>query len=257
MNKDKISSNVAVVLSNISEQAENLLGSNFVGFYVHGSIAMDCFNPLVSDIDFLIVVRAKMSVREKQDLAKILLNTKHDNPKGVETSVVLSEYTKNPVFPTPYEFHFSREWAERYRHNEVDLTKENSDPDLDAHFMIIKKRGVVWRGLPIDEVFSEIPKEFYIKSLLYDFDDLDKNILANPVYGILNACRTVAYLQNELILSKKEGGEWALKNFDEQYLPIIRQALLSYETGEKFFELDSEMQNSFVRYVKGLVEQFS
>lgn len=257
MNKDKISSNIAILLDNIADKVENLFGRNFVGFYVHGSIAMDCFNPLVSDIDFLIVCRAKMSVREKQDLAKILLNAKYNNPKGVETSVVLLEYTKNPVFPTPYEFHFSREWAERYRHNEVNLTKENSDLDLAAHFMIIKKRGVVWRGLQVDEVFSEISKEFYIKSLLYDFDDLDKNILANPVYGILNACRTVAYLQNQLILSKKEGGEWALKNFDEQYISIMRQALLSYETGEKFLELDSEMQNSFVRYVKGLVEQFS
>ncbi|MBI3038277.1 DUF4111 domain-containing protein [bacterium] len=252
-----VSENIKYLLDNITDQTEKLLRGNFVGLYVHGSIAMGCFNPLVSDIDFLIVVRAKMGVQGKLDLAKTLLGTKHDIPKGMEMSVVLLEHARNPVFPTPFEFHFGKEHAEHYRRNEVDLEKENTDPDLAAHFTIAKRRGIVWRGLPTDEVFSEIPKEFYVKSLLYDFDDLDKNIINNPVYGILNACRTLAYLKNELILSKKEGGEWALKNFSEQFFQIVRQALSSYETGENVLELNDNTRNSFVRYVKERMERLS
>jgi len=246
-----------MLLDNISAKAENLLGENFVGLYVHGSIAMDCFNPLIGDIDFLIVAREKMSIEEKRDLAQFLLTAKYNVPQGIEMSIVLLKYAKNPVFPTPFEFHFGKEWEEKYRCGEIDYSKENIDPDLAAHFVVTKKRGVAWRGLPIDEVFSDVSKELYVKSLLYDFGDLDKNILANPVYGILSACRTIAYLKDELVLSKKEGGEWALKNFDERYFSIVRQALSSYKTGEKFPEFDRNTQDSFVHYVKRLVEQLS
>ncbi|MDP2860969.1 MAG: DUF4111 domain-containing protein [bacterium] len=253
----QISPAIKILLDDIADKIEKLLGDNFVGLYVHGSIAMNCFNPLISDIDFLIVIREKIGVREKRNLAQILLDAKCDAKKGVETSVVLLKYTKNPVFPTPFEFHFSKGWEEKYRRNEVDYSKESFDPDLGAHFTVTKKRGFVWRGLPISKVFSDVPKEFYKKSLLYDFNDLDKNIFANPVYGILNACRTVAYLKDEIVLSKKEGGEWALENLDIQYCPIVRQALLSYETGEKFSELNKHTTDSFVHYLKSLVKRFS
>lgn len=248
---------IKILLDNLTEKTEKLFGNNFIGLYVHGSIAMGCFNPWVSDVDFLIVVRAKMSVQEKRDLVKILLETDHDIPRGIEMSVVLLEHTKNPVFPTPFEFHFGKELAEKYRRNEIDLAQEKTDPDLAAHFMITKRRGIVWRGLPIDEVFSEIPKEFYIKSLLFDFDDLDKNIISNPVYGILNACCTIAYLKDNLVLSKKEGGVWALKNFEELYIPVVRQALSSYETGEKFLELDNRIRGVLIGYLKELVKQLT
>ena len=198
-----------------------------------------------------------MSIEEKRDLGQILLNAKHNIPKGIEMSSVLLKYAKNPVFPTPFEFHFGKELNEKYRRDEVEYSKENIDPDLAAHFIVTKQRGIAWRGLPIDEVFSDVPKEFYVKSLLYDFKDLYKNILANPVYGILSACRTIAYLKDGIVLSKKEGGEWALKHFDERYFPIMSKGLSSYQTGERFPELDANTRDSFVHYVKKLVEQLS
>lgn len=248
---------IGALFDDIADQAEELLGGNYVGLYVHGSIAMGCFNPLVSDVDCLIVVRAKLSLQEKRDLAKTLLDREYRFPKGIEMSVVLLKHTRTPVFPTPYEFHLSNEWAERYRRDEVDLSEENSDPDLAAHFMITRRRGAAWRGLPVDEVFADVPKEFYTKSLLHDLDDLNENILANPVYGILNACRTIAYLRDGPVLSKKEGGEWALQNFDEQHAPLVRRALWSYETGERLPELDGNARDAFVGYVKGMVEKFT
>ncbi|WP_245585925.1 nucleotidyltransferase domain-containing protein [Paenibacillus pinihumi] len=42
------------------------LGSNLAGIYVHGSVAMGCFNPEKSDLDLLVVVYKKLS-RDVQD----------------------------------------------------------------------------------------------------------------------------------------------------------------------------------------------
>ncbi len=245
------------VLDNIADQVQKLLSDNFVGFYIHGSIAMGCFNPLVSDVDFLIVVRNKMSAAEKQNLAQIMLYENYNVPNGIEMSVVLLAYTSNPVFPTPFEFHFSREYEEKYRRDEVDFSTENSDPDLAAHFTVTKMRGIAWRGLPIDDVFSDVPREMYVKSLLHDFKDLEKNIVDRPVYAILNACRTIAYLKDELVISKKEAGEWAFENIDRQYSAIVHQALASYITGEIPVELNEKELDTFVSYAKTKLKEYT
>lgn len=257
MSQNSILLDITSLLDNIANQLEKTLDGNFVGLYVHGSVAMGCFNPLESDVDFLVVIRNKLSIEEKQKLVQILLKESHKVPKGVEMSVVLQAQTQNPIFPTPFEFHFSKDYEEKYRKNEIDLSKENADPDLVAHFTLTKNRGITWRGLPINEVFSEIPKEMYVKSLLNDFNDLEKNIVSNPVYGILNACRTIAYLKDGLVLSKKEGGDWAVENLHQQYSGILEKALASYKTSENVLELDENDRNSFVQYAQVLVGRHS
>ncbi len=244
------------LLNNIAEGSEKILRDNFIGLYVHGSIAMGCFNPFVSDIDFLIVVRTRMSITEKRAIVKMLLETPCDVPKGMEMSVVLLKHTRNPIFPIPFELHFSRDWQEKYQRNEVEFDKDNSDPDLAAHFMITKKRGVAWCGLPIDEVFAETPKELYLQSLFHDFCDFDNNLIIDPVYAILNACRTAAYLKDALVLSKKEGGEWALRHFDESYLPVVRQALSAYASAKEFVAPDENARNAFALYARGQIKGY-
>jgi streptomycin 3"-adenylyltransferase len=50
----------------------------------------------------------------------------------------------------------------------------------------------------------------------------------NPVYFVLNACRVRAFLAEGLILSKDEGGEWALAHLAERHAAVIGQALRIY-----------------------------
>lgn len=46
------------------------LGDNLVGIYLHGSLAMGCFNPDTSDIDLLLVVADKLTRDHMRRLAK-------------------------------------------------------------------------------------------------------------------------------------------------------------------------------------------
>ncbi len=48
------------------------------------------------------------------------------------------------------------------------------------------------------------------------------------MYLTLNLARVLAYAREGLILSKKEGGEWALENLPEKYHSLIRDALQEY-----------------------------
>jgi streptomycin 3"-adenylyltransferase len=48
------------------------------------------------------------------------------------------------------------------------------------------------------------------------------------VYFILNACRVYAYVRDKSILSKDEGGVWAMRVLPSAYHLIIQQALKLY-----------------------------
>ena len=45
---------------------------------------------------------------------------------------------------------------------------------------------------------------------------------------ILNLCRVLAFLEEDLILSKKEGGVWGINHLPDLYVPLVQAALLLY-----------------------------
>ena len=61
------------MLDNIISSYYGILKKNLIGIYLHGSLAMHCFNPLSSDIDFLVVVKEKPSFNEMRELIEVLL----------------------------------------------------------------------------------------------------------------------------------------------------------------------------------------
>ena len=128
-----------------------ILADNLVGIYLHGSLAMGEFNPLTSDVDLLVVVRDPLDLDAKQALSALTLELAPEAPpKGLELSVVRLRHTQHFVHPTPFEFHASPFWYDALRANSVDLMAASEDPDLAAHFVITKARGIRLVGPPID-----------------------------------------------------------------------------------------------------------
>ena len=78
------------------------------------------------------------------------------------------------------------------------------------------------------QVFKDIPDQYFLKSVLNDAHDILDDISKDPVYGVLNLCRILAYMTDKRMTSKVEGGEWGLKHVDPKYGPLIRQALDAY-----------------------------
>jgi hypothetical protein len=239
------------LVNSILRSYQKILGSNLVGFYLHGSLAMNCFNPLISDIDFLAIVRVKLTIKQKEAIISSLIGQfSHFPPKGVEMSIVIEEYLNNFVYPTPFELHYSKDWHERYINEEVDYSEQRSDEDLASHFVITKMRGVCLFGKPIEKIFPEVPGEYYARSILNDATQIFDNIEKNPVYTILNLCRILAFFEGKKIaLSKKEGGEWALSNLPPKYSLLIDWATIGYAGGEQK-QLDVNTLRSFSEYAK-------
>ncbi|SFE93867.1 Nucleotidyltransferase domain-containing protein [Paenibacillus algorifonticola] len=62
------------------------MGDNLVGIYLHGSLAMGCFNTHKSDIDLLIVAQEALSTETNKRIAKKLLKLHESMPndRGIE-----------------------------------------------------------------------------------------------------------------------------------------------------------------------------
>lgn len=237
---NSIPQSIKVLLYKLAKSFEETLGDNFIGFYLHGSLAMNCFNDQQSDIDFLVVVRDKLCSQTKRELVDHLINSSDQaSANGFEMSVIRQAELDTFQYPTPFELHFSNDHLERYLADPNYCCGNDVDPDLAAHLVIIKTRGVCVLGKGIDDVFPEIPRKYYLQSIIQDSEWSFNNIARAPdagecdvpLYAVLNFCRVLAYIQDSLITSKREGGQWGIKNLPPKYNPLIQQALNKYEFG--------------------------
>lgn len=250
------------LLDDVAYQFKNLLKDNFVGFYIHGSIAMGCFNFQESDIDFLVIVEKNLDKSMKRKIIDLLLKaTEKAPPKGFEMSIIKQSELDDFKYPTPFELHFSGSNIEKYRTDSEYICDNDKDQDLAAHLVITKKRGICILGKKIDEVFPEISKKYYFDSILQDsmwsLNNISKGpdigLCDVPVYAVLNLCRVIAFVREEKILSKFEGAEWGMQKLNE-YQDIIQEALNKY-LSKPTKKVQSKTLKDFGNYAKTIFEE--
>jgi len=218
-------------LKRVEQFYSNLFRHDLVGIYIHGSLVSRCYNPKLSDIDFIVVIQHPFTSAVKRKVIDFSASIAERAPgKGIECSVVTIDQVRKFTYPTPNELTFSNHSLDHHTLDELYLLPQESDPDLAAHFSVILDRGVVLNGLPIKDVFAPVPREYYLQALTSDVAYIKTMIHRKPFYGILNLCRIYAYKRDGHIFSKKEGGEWALKRLDRKYHSLISKALADYKS---------------------------
>jgi streptomycin 3"-adenylyltransferase len=123
-----------------------------------------------------------------------------------------------------------------------------TDKDLAAHFTIIRSRGQCLYGAPMDKIFSPVPRDDYMDSIRNDIAEAVDEIGDNTMYLTLNLARVLAYKEEDLVLSKKEGGDWALINTPAQFHPLIQHAMSEY-VGSEDIVYDSELAKQYAAYM--------
>lgn len=249
--------NVDNLINSFVQRSKDILKENLVGIYLHGSLAMECFNPDRSDIDLIIIINKPISNSIKRDYLEMVVEHNARGPvKGIEMSIVLKKVCKPFVYPTPFELHFSTGHLDWYKEDPEDYIKEmkGTDKDLAAHFTIIGKRGKCLFGEPIGEVFAEVPASDYMDSIWYDIENAKKEIVDYPMYLTLNLARVLAYKEEGLVLSKKEGAEWALNKLPCEYHSLIKDALSDYSNSEDVV-YNNTLAKNYAKYMIKRIKQ--
>ena len=108
--------------------------------------------------------------------------------------------------------------------------------------------GITVFGEPITKVFGEVPKRCYVDSIRNDIKDSRAEIMNNPMTVVLNLCRALAYITDNLIISKEQGGSWALDNLPYEYCTIVKRALYCYKAKEDMV-VDLKEAQKFCNYI--------
>ena len=218
----------------VKERYLYILQDNLVGVYLHGSLAARCFLWEHSDIDFLVVVRRPVSIEKKIELVELLYSLGPEAPpEGFEMSVVLEKYCSHIPYPIPFDLHYSNYHKRDYERDARGFCSRmhGEDTDLTTHFASLHSFGIALYGPSVPRVFDRPQREDLLCSIREDLQSAPEHLHEKPVYYVLNLCRAVAFERENLMLSKKEGGEWALKHMDSTHQRVIQAALNAYETG--------------------------
>ena len=239
------------LIDKIVDISKQIFGAELTGVYLHGSMAMGCFHPDKSDIDLILVIENAITDEQKINFMNEIVKLNTLAPKkGIELSIVKKSYCKEFLYPTPYELHFSNMHLQWFIDNPTEYISKmkGTDKDLAAHFMIINHCGITLYGEEIPSLFSEVPKADYIDSIWHDIEDAEEEILENPIYMILNLCRVAAFMQDDLITSKEQGGRWGIQNLEPQYQGLILEALKCYASDEEMV-VRKEQAQRFAQYM--------
>lgn len=242
--------NIWIYTDRFVEICREVLVESLEGVYLHGSLAMNCFNPRGSDIDFIVIVNDKLTREQSKKLAAKALEL-HDsmpNQRGIEFSVILHTHLNPFIYPTPFEFHYSDYHREKYRTDHHYICGGFEDEDLASQLMVAYYRGTCLYGKPLEQICEPIPEKFYLKSIYHDVKTAEQDVIDNPVYVTLNLCRVLYYLKEGQVSSKREGGEWGVKALPDIYIELIARCLEGYNGIVDGIAVDQPTALDFVRY---------
>lgn len=243
----KNASDAQALMQRVKKRYQEILGDNLVGLYLHGSLAAGCFQWNRSDIDFLTVVREPLGQEEKLALAETLHAPGEEAPPaGFEMSVILERYCRAAPYPIPFEMHYSNAHRAAYERDPQAFCREmhGTDEDLTAHILCLHAFGVTLFGPSIARTFDPVRREDAMRAILHDVKDAQAPDVDKPGYYVLNLCRALAYKREGLVLNKRDGGEWALQNLDQEHQRVIQAALNAYQAGRDM-SCDAGLVDSF------------
>ena len=251
---------IKVFIFKLKERIKEFIDDNFVGFYLHGSLAMGGFNPKRSDIDVLVVTDKPIRLIEKRNLAQLFLDDS-SSPYPIEISFLNKKQLMDWQHPCPFEFHYSEHWRKRY---EADLFQGTpkyiseviqTDPDLAAHVTITYHRGICIEGKPIDEVFPEVPLDDYLSSIMADYLTCLENIAEDPVYCAFNMLRVLWFLDEGVISSKQEAANWGQINLSKEFRMTIKKLAENDADGKDSWPFDEAELFLLRNYIAGKVQE--
>ncbi|QQZ59148.1 DUF4111 domain-containing protein [Paenibacillus sonchi] len=231
------------------------LEADLAGIYLHGSLAMGCFNPVGSDIDILVVIRTPLPHARAARIAQKLLALRDDIANGLEISVIREAVLASVACPTPCELHFSDYHRERYRADADYLCGGYEDADLASQIAVAYYRGRTLYGEPLARQYPPVNPSAYLSSILHDIADAAAEIMDNPMYITLNLCRVLYYLQEGKIASKREGGEWGTAGLPPEFKELVQVCLNQYNGVPEDRQVQPGQWAAFAGYMLGVIDK--
>jgi predicted nucleotidyltransferase len=246
------------VLNLLLSHVKQLLGDQFVGMYLYGSLSSGDFDPETSDIDFLVVTAGTLSegkifeleTMHKQAWATSLKRAGELEGAYVPRKLIWRHDPNGVACPTVNEGKFyvaplGSDWIiQRHVVREYGVTVEGPDPR--TLIDVINPNEI--RG----SVLAVLQEWWF--PMLEDPSWLRDHGSKYHAFAVITMCRVLYALENGTILSKPKAVEWARKKLDNPWLQTIDKAVVASRHEDQTAFLDETLD--FIRFVKGQTRNF-
>ncbi len=240
---------VNAILGEVLTGVQVILGDNFVGMYLDGSLASGDFSYETSDIDFVVATARDVSAAQMAALAEM-------HGRIGQTDSKWAIQVEGAYIPLPalrrYDTHnATHPYIDRGASN---LRWEHLDIDWVIHRYVLYNWGVALTGPPsrslIDPVTPDELRQatadllaYWWAPMLDDPTHLGRD--GSRTYAVMTMCRALYTLQLGDVVSKPAAGRWALAHLDERWAALIESAM-GWENGRPMS--DSQETQAFIRF---------
>lgn len=197
----------------------DVLGSQLIGIYLHGSAALGGFNRRRSDINMLAVVDASLEAPQKSAVAEALGDMTLPCPAcGLELTIVTSLAAQSSSYSQPNADSITAELHLRTSlRTDTRIVNNGQEHDhaSDADLLVLALAVChaagrsLGAGLLPTAAFSPVPDSLIRATLLRQLQ-LQADQARPNENTVLEACRAWHFAVHGTLVSKVAGGEWAL-----------------------------------------------
>ncbi len=242
------------ILDTLLTRVHEILGNQFIGMYLHGSLANGGFDGY-SDIDAIVVTAADISEEIFSALQELHAQVaKIDSPWAIQLEISYIPRTALRRFDPNDNLH---PLLERGEGQTLRMIRHESDWVIQRH--IVRERGIVVTGPDPKTLIDPVSPDdlrravidglpLWVNPLLDDPSELNQRGFQS--FFVLSLCRMLYTLEHGEILPKLAAAEWGKENLGSRWRPLIERALL----GRQHPNLDAEPEDiretlEMIRYV--------
>jgi predicted nucleotidyltransferase len=239
---------IALLLQELLEEIQNVLGQKLIGVYLYGSLVTGDFDPHISDIDLLAVITSRLTEEEfarleRMHLDFIAAHLRWENRLEIAylTQDALQTFrtqTSEIAVISPGEpFH-----------------RKEAGKDWTINWYFVRKQGLTLFGPPPESIIPPIPTEQFlaaVKAQAIEWGDWvihTKDPRKYQSYAILTICRALYACVHGEQVSKKQAAAWALEELPD-WSALIQKALVWRAGPRVGGEATYPETEQFVQYV--------
>lgn len=220
---------VNLLLDQLTQGVARILGSNFIGSYLFGSLVVGDFDPATSDVDILVVSLRNLNQSEVEQLSvfhKTLFQSKTAFSTELECFYASKSDLQNFVQGVSLCYKVDR--------GSGSLMLETLDADWVINSFSLLNHGKAVIGPPISSLIAPVSVE-KLKSAIRDLmESWWLPMVSEPkklehagyrFYAILTMARMLATFDLNKIVSKKTAVTYALTTLDDRWKQLILKAL--------------------------------
>jgi predicted nucleotidyltransferase len=251
-------SEVNEVLNLLLSHVKQILGDQFVGMYLYGSLSSGDFDPESSDIDFLVVTASTLPEEKISELEAMHKQT-------WATSLKRAGELEGAYVPRKLLWRYDPNGAACPTVNEGKFYVAPLGSDWIIQRHVVREYGVIIEGPDPKMLIDVISSDEIRSSVLAVLREWWFPMLEDPswlrdhgskyhAFAVITMCRVLHVLERGTIVSKPKAIAWTRKKLAEPWIQVIDKAVIAARTegGDEFL---SETLD-FIRFVKVQTRKF-